>query len=274
MPRVDAIFDIHHTNDIHRRRLEQQAFDQFLKTANIPIYTAQKVEDCPSNAVYPLDEVISDLFPNFKRGDDLNKYFTSGPCYALALAIHKGYKKILFYGIEMESNSEYIYQRDGIGLMFGIALGRGIEVVIPKESMLFYAPFYGYSDDATAIDREAFETRASELQIILEKTFAELNSSRGHLSNVVQRIEQMRKEGKPIEEIQVLGMEYEQAQHQYEQCLANHAHVNGMYMNCREWQARVEKAIEYSGRAQELNAQNHEKWGRMLDKQQLLGGEA
>ncbi len=268
-PRADATFDIHHPNDIHRRRLEQPEFDTFLKTTTMPVYTPFEIPDCPTNKVYPIDTIVHNLFRNFKRGEAVNKYFTSGPGYALALAINLGYKKIMFYGIEMESNSEYIYQRDGIGLLFGVALGKGIEIVIPKESMMFFAPLYGYEDDATKIDREAFETRASELQLIMEQTHNNFQNARGHLQNVVQRIEKMKAENRPFEEIAVLGQEYETAQNTYEQSLANHAFVNGQYMNCREWQGRVEKAMEFGGKSQELFAQNNEKWNRLTDKMSL-----
>lgn len=271
--RATAIFDIHHPADIHRRRLEHPAFGDWLsKQKEITVYTPSPIEDCPRNEVYPLDEVCADLFPNFKRGDEVNKYFTSGPCYALALAIHKGYERIEMYGIEMESNSEYVYQRDGIGLFFGIALGRGIEVFLPRKSMMFFSPLYGYDDSSTRLDREAFETRASELQIAMEQTFSLYNSTKGELANVVNRIDQAKRAGLPMDEIQKFGEEYERAQNAYEQAIANHAFVNGQYLDCRAWQARIEKLMEFNGKAQELQGLNHEKWDRLMDKQ-TLGGE-
>ena len=63
-----------------------------------------------------------------------------------------------------------------------------------------------------------------------------------------------------------MGKVFEQAQQDYEQCLANHAHVNGQYVDCRMWQSRVEKAAEFSGQAQEILAQNDEKWQRVADR--------
>jgi hypothetical protein len=269
LPRYDAVFDMHHPNDIHRRRMEAPVFNDWIQKQDKPVYTPLAITDCPQNIVYPLDEVCADLFTNFKRGDAMAKYFTSGPAYALALAIHMGYKRIEMYGIEMESNSEYIYQRDGIGLLFGVAIGRGIEVAISDKSMMFYSPLYGYEDDATRIDRESFEARASELQQVMENTFAVYNSTKGELANVVNRIDAAKKAGKPIEEIALFGQEYENAQNTYEQAIANHAFVNGQYLDCRAWQARVEKAMEFSGKAQELQGLNSDKWNRMTDKEEL-----
>ena len=267
LPRFDAVFDMHHPGDILRRRKEHPPFDVFLKSTGKPFYTPFPVDECPANVVYPLDEIVTDLFPNFKRGDKVIKYFTSGPVYALALAIHLGYKRIMFYGIEMESNSEYIYQRDGIGLLFGIALGRGIEVVLPPKSMLFYGQPYGYDEDGTKVDREAFETRASELRQMMEQTFAAHNSAKGELANIEMRIAEMQQKGVENAEIQErMSNEYLRARQAYEQTIADHAFVNGQHMDCLAWQSRIEKAMEYGGKAQELTALSADKLDRLAHK--------
>lgn len=270
--RADAVFDMHPSDDIHRRGLEHIAFGDWLKRKNnVPIYSTMPIPDCPDNVVYPKDKIVEKLLPNFRRGKKVNEYFTSGPCYALALAIYKGYSKILFYGIEMESNSEYIYQRDGIGLWFGIALGRGIQIELPEQSILFYAPLYGYDMDAVTVDREAFEARASEIQIGMDQTQAELQNAKGRLDSVVIRIQEMNEKGLSREEMEKVGIEYEQATNAYEQAIANHAFLNGQYIDCLAWKVRVEKAMEFSGKSQEILAQNHAKDGRFIDKNFLAG---
>lgn len=272
VPRADAVFDIHPPQDIYRRCAEHDVFDKWLRADKAQkFYTPYPIEDAPGNVVYPLEDIAAALLPNFKRGDEPNKYFTSGPCYALALSVYLGYERIEFYGIEMEANSEYIYQRDGIGLWFGIALGRGIEVYIPKESMLFYAPLYGYDLNAATVDREAFEVRASELAQAMEKTESQLNAAKGALDSVLARINLMQQQGKPAHQIQKLGEEYEIRQHEYEQAIANHAFINGQFLDCKAWQTRVEKALEYSGNAQAVLAQNSEKYSRMIDRMTLNG---
>lgn len=271
-PRVDAVFDMHPTEDIYRRAKEQLAFGKWLESdKKAVLYTPVALEGVPNNAVYPIDDVIADLLPNFKRGDEINEYFTSGPAYALALAIHKGYKRIELYGVEMESNAEYVYQRDGVGLFFGIALGRGIEVYMPKESIIFYAPRYGFDDTATRIDREAFETRASELQQIMENTMNHYQTYKGMLDSVVTRINAMNQAGATREEMGAVGEEYEKVVNDFQQAIADHAFVSGEYTETRRWQARVEKAEEYSGKAQEILGQNDGKWARVGDRMDLAG---
>lgn len=271
-PRADAVFDIHPAEDIYRRSQEDISFGKWLKSEkNMPYYTTVSIPDCPNNIVYPIEEVSNDVLKNFKRDNKPNKYFTSGPCYALAMAIHLGYERIEMYGIEMENNTEYIYQRDGIALYLGIASGRGIEVVIDNRSMMFYAPLYGYEMDASKVDREAFEQRASELEQLMEKTHAEYNRTRGILDAIQKEFIDAQLAGIPQEELMKIGQKYEDAQHGYEQAIANHAFVNGQFIDCRTWQARVEKVMEYSGKAQEVLGMKNEKWDRLSDKLELTG---
>ena len=269
-PRADAVFDIHNPDDIYRRGLEHPAFGDWLKKPKgIQFYIPSPMKDCPDQVVYPLDEIVNALLPNFKRGDEINRYFTSGPCYALALAIYLGYEEIQMFGIEMEANAEYVYQRDGIGLWFGIALGRGMRVVIPKESMIFYAPLYGYSSDATTLDRETFETRASELEEVMGRKHNELNMIKGKLDSVMLRIQELKDANTPATELMPIAQEYENAQHAYEQGIADFAFINGQYVDCKAWIVRIDKAMQYAGKSQELLAQTDEKWQRQADKMEL-----
>lgn len=273
-PRADAVFDIHPAEDIYRRSQEDVPFGNWLKSEkNIPYYTPEPVADCPNNIVYPIEEVSNHVLKNFKRDGKPNKYFTSGPCYALAMAIHQGYKRIEMYGIEMENNTEYLYQRDGIALYLGIAAGRNIEVIIDNRSMMFYAPLYGYEMDADKVDREAFEQRASELEILMEKTHAEYSRARGIVDAVQKEFMDAQAENADPAELEKIAVKFETAQHGYEQAIANHAFVNGQFIDCRTWQARVEKAIEYQGKTQELMALNNPKWNRLADKLALTGRE-
>jgi hypothetical protein len=149
--------------------------------------------------------------------------------------------------------------------MFGIAIGRGIKVEMPTESIMFYAPPYGYQM-TPSIDREAFETRATEIANVMEKTFSQLNEAKGFLNSIVQRITEAQAIHADEATMAKLGKEYEDAQNAYEQAIANHAFVNGQHFSCIEWQARVEKAMEYNGEAQALLGQKDDKWSRVVDK--------
>jgi hypothetical protein len=271
--RASAVFDIHSSEDIYRRAMEDENFRRWLELTELPFYTPYPYPGMKNNVIYPLQDVTVSLLGHFLRGDQPNPYFTSGPCYAIALAIFQGYERIEIYGIEMENNTEYIYQRDGIGLWCGIAAGMGIDVVWPDKALMFYAPLYGYSMEAVKVDKEAFEAKASELQLLMEETKGKYDRARGILDALQDEFVRAKLDGKSEEEQAVIAKKYEDAQNSYEQTIANHAFINGQYVDCRSWQARLEKTLEYNGQAQAILAQRDEKWVRMADKIELAGRE-
>ena len=110
-----------------------------------------KYSDVPMSERFPLEEIVE----HFKIS-----YFTSSVAYALALACYWGYKRIELYGVEMETNTEYQYQRDGVTLWLGVALGLGIDV--DAHITIFDQPLYGYEGEAT-IPYEKFDERINEL---------------------------------------------------------------------------------------------------------------
>lgn len=122
------------------------------KQTAIPVYMQQQFEDVPASVKYPLDEIID----RFKV-----RHFTSSVAYAMALAAHTGqYNRVEIYGVEMETNTEYQYQRDGVTLWIGVLLGLGIEV--DAHIGMFNQPLYGYEGEVV-IPYETFEKRIEEL---------------------------------------------------------------------------------------------------------------
>jgi hypothetical protein len=126
---------------------------EWLKAGNTPTVFMQDVyEDVPKSERYPLDEII-EQYPRH--------YFTSSPAYALALAIHKGYKRIELYGVEMETNTEYAHQRTGIAYWIGYAEAKGIEVEHISKGF-WDAPLYAY-EDGIVIPIGVYEERIEHL---------------------------------------------------------------------------------------------------------------
>jgi hypothetical protein len=154
-------------------------------------------------------------------------------------------------------------------LWLGIAAGRGIKVEIDGQSMMFNSPLYGYEMDASTVDREAFEQRASELEQLMEKTHAEYAQAKGVVDAIQNEFIEAQVKGVPQDELMKVAEKYENATHAYEQAIANHAFVNGQFIDCRSWQARLEKVMEFSGKAHEVLAMRDEKWNRMADKIEL-----
>ena len=88
---------------------------------------------------YPLSEIV-EFF-----GTD---YFTGTVDYMMALAIYEGATSIDMYGVLMESDTEYWYQKSGVDFWCGQAMGRGIKVTVHgAKSTIMKTPnglLYGY----------------------------------------------------------------------------------------------------------------------------------
>lgn len=147
------------------------------------LYMQEAYPEIPNSEAYPLEEVCDLLFANlFREGNNQKiatvRYLTSSIAFAIALAIYKGFERIELYGIEMATGSEYAQQLPGVGMLIGMATGRGIEVYLPPNSQMLKEAMYGYEGDKV-IHRLHFELRQKELRKREEVAKAELNRKRG-----------------------------------------------------------------------------------------------
>ncbi len=147
----DRLFEIHREEWFRRGSIpEHEAYWDWLKSGHGCQVVMQGVHpEVPNSVEYPFDAVVEDVFGHLWRqmgkGVVREKYFTSSFSYMCALAIHEGFERIELYGIEMVTGTEYGQQKASAELMIGIALGRGIDVVLPMESTMCLAKLYGYS---------------------------------------------------------------------------------------------------------------------------------
>jgi len=127
----------------------------------IPVYMQEARPEIPAALRYPIEDVTR-LLAGWTRSGEPMHLFTSSVDYMLALAILEGFDRIELIGIEMSSDSEYRYQREGYAFWHGFALGRGIEVVQHEPTRLLYKPRrYGY-DGFEMIYRQDLERLRSE----------------------------------------------------------------------------------------------------------------
>lgn len=168
--RCDAVFQMH-APVIFRNpgnRNNAKHYD-WLRSGETPVvYMQEQYEDVPRSAAYPRYEIRSLILANFNAGQE---YYTSSPAYAIALAIYLGYRRIEIYGVEMETDTEYRFQRDGIAFWVGVAVGQGIEVELHSRQFLV-APLYGYEGDVKleyeyfleCIQRKTAETKSAQAE--------------------------------------------------------------------------------------------------------------
>lgn len=134
---------------------------------------------------YPLQEIIDDTIPILEcintdvfppRG--MEPYYISSIDYMTALAIYEGFDRIEYYGVELREKTEWAMQKSGATFWAGFARGRGIEVLVPKNSVLIAAPLYGISSGDQMIPIQVPE----HLKKQLTKEFDDQRNKHNHLT--------------------------------------------------------------------------------------------
>jgi hypothetical protein len=210
--RVNLLIQIHaapiwrnHQNLNHGRHQlngsSSSHYDWLQRPHEYPIYMQEHYPDVPSSVRYPKEDIIKALLPNIWR--DINKpgtnkaealeqveNFTSSTAYALALAIYQGKKQIELVGIEMTSDTEYVRQRPGVMFWLGIAVGRGINVVIHSPLLMKEKP-YGYTGEVV-IQKQEFEMSARKLDGLVHEAEAAVFESKGRTQILLNELMQAR----------------------------------------------------------------------------------
>jgi hypothetical protein len=135
-----------------------------------PIFMQYNFRDVPSSVRYPLEEVM----------DLGGMYLTSTPAMMLALGILMGYKTIGIWGVEMQHESEYGYQKPCMEYWLGIANGLGIEVYLPPNCALLRGNLYAY-EDLRAADRTTLGFRKDQLKLAERDVYAQYNEMHGRV---------------------------------------------------------------------------------------------
>ena len=169
-PKTDVVFQLHHEAiwKNPKNRNDKDHF-QWLTSGKTPtVYMQEQYSDVPKSVRYPIDRVLS-LTKNVRlvvNGKEKSfKYFSSSPDFALALVAYiwkqgRKYKRVEVHGIELETESEYQYQKTGFGFWTGYLAALGIELVLYNK--IFDAPVYGYEGDV-AVTSAQIEQRIADL---------------------------------------------------------------------------------------------------------------
>jgi hypothetical protein len=150
--KLDLIFDCHNLKRVVKGKelLGRRTVDEvkehlkLIKKKGIPMFCTTEFKNMPSVMKYPLDAIVSE----FKTD-----YFGSGPDYAVAYALHKGFDEIHLYGILMIVGEEYYHQKPTLEHWLGIALGRGAKVRVHDSTKdrlcslgkLVFGKLYGFN---------------------------------------------------------------------------------------------------------------------------------
>lgn len=177
-PKADVVFQLH-AEAIWRNpknRNDPGHYDWLKSQTETPVYMQKKYEDVPKSLEYPL-EPIKEMIA------DPNHFLTSSVAEAMALVAYQNiYKRIEIYGVAMETNTEYHWQREGVAYWYGYLKGKGMDVYFADET--FKSLIYGYEGEVV-LPYEVFEQRADEIRPLVEKHSGEYKASALTLQNIV-----------------------------------------------------------------------------------------
>ncbi len=161
--RADVIFQMHvpaiWRNPLNRN--DPHHYEWLTTQTDCVVYMQEEYPEVPKAKAYPLQQILDML------GGDPNHFLSSSVPQAMALAAWLGcYDRVEIYGVAMETNTEYQFQREGVAYWYGYLKGRGIDVYFADET--FRAPLYGYEGEVV-IKYERFGERIAELKPKIEE---------------------------------------------------------------------------------------------------------
>lgn len=196
MPRADAWFEMHgpHIYGWEQRRPGDHL--AWLKAFPGPVYMHRADPSIPNSVTYPLEAVAADIGPYVWRVGEktplhdttTEPYLSSSIAMELALAIHlRQFEEIALYGIDLNTESEYIWQKPGVEFLCGVAVGRGIRIIVPDNCALLAGNIYGrgyLSPEGERMSYEQLESRVKGLQQQEKEVALELAQTMGALKEL------------------------------------------------------------------------------------------
>lgn len=151
-----------------------------INSLKVPLIAPFKYEEIPLSRAFPLEECK-------KEFGEL--YFSNTISYMIAYALLSKVEEIDLYGINQASSSEYFYEKAGVEYWLGIAIGRGVKVIIngarsellTNKSRFGGGILYGYAQTYDDIIRgrqkfgEAIVRKLFGPQIQKSRTIREIN---------------------------------------------------------------------------------------------------
>lgn len=159
VPRFDLFFEIHQ----YQALLEVKVDPTYLagvKKIGERLVLGEPWPDCPEAKIYPKEKIRAEF----------GNYLNSSIALMIAYALQEGATSIGLWGVDMAAGSEeYGYQKGCCEYLLGIAKGRGVEVIIAKESPLLRGTrIYG-------LDSDGFSNELCARRAELEQEIAKLD---------------------------------------------------------------------------------------------------
>jgi hypothetical protein len=100
-----------------------------INALKVPLIAPYKYAEIPLSEEFPLEECVKEFgLP----------YFTNTICYMIAFALLKGAKEIQLFGVNQAGSHEYTEERSGVETWLGIAMGRGVRVIVNGQNSTLF----------------------------------------------------------------------------------------------------------------------------------------
>lgn len=174
MPRADRWFEMHGKNIYSSQQRRPGRHTDWLNKFQGPVYMHQVFEDVKNSVAFPLREVAENIGDLTWRVDKDGQqhdtrgepYLSSSIAYEIALAIWEGFQEIVLYGIDLNTSSEYAWQKPGVEWLLGLAAGRGIKVILPDNCPLAKGTLYGRGFMSERPEHMSYEQLAERMRTL------------------------------------------------------------------------------------------------------------
>lgn len=170
-PKADVVIQLHDEAiwKSPKNRSDEKHYEWLKNNKTATVYMQKSYPEVPKSVKYPIEKILEltkNVHLNINGKEKIFKYFSSSLDYALALVAlmskeGKTYKRVEIWGVELEMESEYQYQRTGFGFWSGYLAALGIDLFLYNS--IFDAPMYGYEGDVAISSRE-IEQRINDLK--------------------------------------------------------------------------------------------------------------
>lgn len=165
--RIDRIYNMDSPADLRAAGHDADAIFGAYAKLDIPVVLLKPHADVPRSEAYPIDAVVKLIFGGGRS------WFASTISYMIADAIRRGAKKILLWRLlENVKAGDYWLQKANFDLLYGFALGRGIEISMTADSQIgqpypWQPRMYGY--DPRVLNNPNDAIIAEAIEVIMER---------------------------------------------------------------------------------------------------------
>lgn len=172
VPRIDRLYEMHQYWQLTDPNIKPDHWEWLQQEHDFPIYMYDGFLEVPNAVRYPIEDIAASIYTP-------RLYFTSSISYLVAHALYENVERVELYGVDLDSSTEYAYQKAGTEYLLGVAIGRGVDVYIADGSSLLAAPLYIYDVEAQMINRQTIEKQKQEYKLKFEAYQAQHNMLAG-----------------------------------------------------------------------------------------------